>query len=241
MTLPDMVNLIGQTQPEFLEKPDARAVQRCLTLLGFPTLMSGGIGIDGAMGPGTLRGLDMFRLEEPVTGGDIGTLYRRAVQCPSFGAQETIGLLEANRRFTASQIMSRFFQRIDQAAKALQVAPEMIAAIMAVETGGVPAFRFESHVYQRMGGEPRERRIKSTSWGLFQVMGFNIQDSEIRPFDTIFSFIYFTDFLKKSPRILDAMRRNDWAGIAKGYNGAGFRQNRYDEKLQKAYEGAKNG
>ena len=52
------------------------------------------------------------------------------------------------------------------------------------------------------------------------------------------------DFLKDEDNHLEAMarfiiandlddelRRHDWAGFARGYNGSGYRRNRYDEKL----------
>ena len=39
----------------------------------------------------------------------------------------------------------------------------------------------------------------------------------------------------KSNRLDGALRRHDWARFARGYNGAGYKSNRYDEKLANAY------
>jgi hypothetical protein len=35
-----------------------------------------------------------------------------------------------------------------------------------------------------------------------------------------------------------ALRAKDWAGFAERYNGAGFQENRYDEKLEAAFRAA---
>jgi hypothetical protein len=35
--------------------------------------------------------------------------------------------------------------------------------------------------------------------------------------------------------LVDELRRNDWAGFARGYNGPGYADNRYDTKLASAY------
>lgn len=34
------------------------------------------------------------------------------------------------------------------------------------------------------------------------------------------------------------LRERNWAKFAEGYNGSGFKQNKYDEKLQRAYDAA---
>lgn len=35
--------------------------------------------------------------------------------------------------------------------------------------------------------------------------------------------------------LVDELQRHDWAGFARGYNGAGYKRNNYDEKLRQAY------
>jgi hypothetical protein len=82
------------------------------------------------------------------------------------------------------------------------------------------------------------------SWGKFQVMGFNYR---VCGFDDVGSFV---DAMKESEgRHLDAfvayiiknnlagpLRRHDWKRVAAGYNGAGYRKNRYDEKMAAAFD-----
>jgi hypothetical protein len=39
--------------------------------------------------------------------------------------------------------------------------------------------------------------------------------------------------------LVEYLRKRDWAGFAYGYNGAGYRENRYDERLKAAYNRAR--
>lgn len=89
-----------------------------------------------------------------------------------------------------------------------------------------------------------EAALKATSWGLGQVMGFNhkscgYQDvfafaedmgkSEAKQLEIMFRFI-------ESKQLLGELRKHDWAGFAYHYNGEGYKQNHYDDKLRRAYE-----
>lgn len=89
----------------------------------------------------------------------------------------------------------------------------------------------------------REAALRSASWGAFQIMGDNC---EIAGFDGVEPFVAamvrseddhlaaFTGFVKGA-RLDDELRRLDWTGFARGYNGPAFRKNRYDEKLAAAF------
>ena len=85
--------------------------------------------------------------------------------------------------------------------------------------------------------------LMACSWGLGQVMGFNHKfagfasvehmvnaflDDEEAHLQAAVNFI-------KNTGLDDELRRHDWAGFAKGYNGSGYRRNRYDEKLAEAF------
>ncbi|MGD8275354.1 MAG: N-acetylmuramidase domain-containing protein [Thiohalocapsa sp.] len=84
--------------------------------------------------------------------------------------------------------------------------------------------------------------LKSASWGLGQVMGFNYTvagcesmeqfvvenfTGEKAQFNHMLAFIDNND-------LMGHLRAGRWASFAKGYNGAGYRANRYDEKLAAA-------
>ena len=85
--------------------------------------------------------------------------------------------------------------------------------------------------------------LESASWGAFQIMGFNARSCGFRGvFDFVAAMhesadrhlLAFVEFVK-SQGLDDALRRMDWTAFARGYNGSGFAQNRYDVKLAAAY------
>jgi len=84
--------------------------------------------------------------------------------------------------------------------------------------------------------------LKSASWGLGQVMGFNFElagcgsveemvveafSGEAAQFGQMMRYIENTD-------LLPALRKGDWERFARGYNGPGYAQNNYHRKLAKA-------
>lgn len=89
-----------------------------------------------------------------------------------------------------------------------------------------------------------ELALQSASWGLGQIMGFNFKaagypsasamvtafaDDEDQHLEAMIRFI-------KTNGLDDELRRHDWAGFARGYNGAGFAKNGYDKKLKAAFD-----
>jgi len=89
----------------------------------------------------------------------------------------------------------------------------------------------------------RDAALRSASWGAFQIMGDNCR---MCGFDTAEDFVAamvesedrqlaaFVAFVK-SARLDDELRRLDWEGFARGYNGPAFRTNNYDKKMAAAY------
>lgn len=84
---------------------------------------------------------------------------------------------------------------------------------------------------------------RSTSWGLGQIMGFN---HKACGFDTVAAFVdamhageaeQFMAMVRfiKSMGLAGDLRRRDWAGFARRYNGPGYKRNNYDTKLARAY------
>jgi hypothetical protein len=88
--------------------------------------------------------------------------------------------------------------------------------------------------------------LKSASWGEFQIMGFNHKTVGYPDVDSfvesmkqpgagqIRAVLAFMD----NNKLLTLVRgpNKQWAKFAKAYNGAGYAKNKYDTKLQKAYE-----
>lgn len=93
-----------------------------------------------------------------------------------------------------------------------------------------------------------ECALKATSWGMFQIMGFNhnlcgckdvfdfvhkMSESHEKQLELMYYFMNNSGCLKE-------LKEKDWAGFAKKYNGPGYAQNAYDQKLRNAYENFKN-
>lgn len=90
-----------------------------------------------------------------------------------------------------------------------------------------------------------EAALCSASWGMFQVMGFNYQscgEASVRSFVAKMStseeeqLILTAVFIRNNARMKAALVQKDWQTFARLYNGSGYKVNRYDEKLKKAYE-----
>jgi len=85
--------------------------------------------------------------------------------------------------------------------------------------------------------------LSSASYGGFQILGSN---HLVCGYDTPWDFVYaqsrteadqlraFVAFVA-GRGLAHALRQGDWAAFAKGYNGSAYRENKYDEKLAKAY------
>lgn len=90
----------------------------------------------------------------------------------------------------------------------------------------------------------REAALESASWGLFQIMGYH---HAICGWDTVAGMVKalsmherhhlrgFVQFILHEG--LDRqLRAKDWVGFARRYNGSGFKGNKYDTKLEAAYQ-----
>lgn len=117
---------------------------------------------------------------------------------------------------------------------------------------------------QHYGNQAHERdRLRraetlheSASWGLFQIMGFHWQilNSAAQPArynsvndfvdcmrrherDQLEAFCLFLRAMRSQGGLLvDLLRQLDWPAFAYGYNGPGYRENTYDDKLRTAYQ-----
>ncbi|AZO00566.1 N-acetylmuramidase family protein [Mesorhizobium sp. M9A.F.Ca.ET.002.03.1.2] len=85
--------------------------------------------------------------------------------------------------------------------------------------------------------------LRSASWGLGQVLGENFKAAgfltvqamvEAMMEDEESQLLAAVNFIKFH-KLDIALRKHDWAGFAKGYNGSGYRKNAYDTKLANAY------
>ena len=89
----------------------------------------------------------------------------------------------------------------------------------------------------------RTLALRSASWGLCQIMGFNYSMAGYKSVEEMVEkfrhdeeehLLAMVRFII-SAGLDDELRRHDWVGFARGYNGPGFEKNRYDKKLADAY------
>lgn len=89
----------------------------------------------------------------------------------------------------------------------------------------------------------REAALKSASWGMFQIMGFNYKlckCQDVEEFVALNSaseenqLVLLINFLN-STGIIKYLNTRQWSEFARRYNGPGYKQNSYDSKLLMAY------
>jgi hypothetical protein len=118
----------------------------------------------------------------------------------------------------------------------------------AIISSPVPSYRDKSYGpmskqhlrLQTAVAHNRDAALRSASWGLFQIMGFN---HKLCGYDTLQAFVTamyrdvddhlraFVMFILKNDRLVAALRAQDWATAALLYNGEDYKVNRYDEKM----------
>ena len=90
---------------------------------------------------------------------------------------------------------------------------------------------------------------ESASWGLFQIMGYHWETLGYKSIDEFVSRMQrheseqldaFCRFIQKKKTksgatLRDLLEKKDWANFALYYNGTGYRQNAYDDKLREQY------
>ncbi|HXG94155.1 MAG TPA: N-acetylmuramidase family protein [Blastocatellia bacterium] len=89
----------------------------------------------------------------------------------------------------------------------------------------------------------RRAALMSTSYGLFQIMGFNFALCGFADVESFYAAMCRSERdqlrafvnLIKSTRLDDELREKRWAAFAYQYNGESYRVNRYDERLAAAY------
>lgn len=93
-------------------------------------------------------------------------------------------------------------------------------------------------------GLDRNAAMLSSSWGAFQIMGFNYKSagySSVEEFveamhnseaNQLLAFVRFV----KAQGLDVHLRSRDWAAFARGYNGPKYAVNKYDKRLKQAYE-----
>lgn len=83
----------------------------------------------------------------------------------------------------------------------------------------------------------------AASWGLYQIMGFNALTIGYETIDEFVDKMYLNEgehlkafgLFSEKNNLIGYLKNKKWADFALRYNGAGYKANKYDEKLMKAY------
>lgn len=114
------------------------------------------------------------------------------------------------------------------------------------KAGGYVGGRAEWFRLQSACAIDRECALLSASYGLFQIMGFNYPYCGFESVDDfgkaistsegaqLQAFVAFVSH-RENTGMLSSLRKHDWAGFARLYNGVNYAQNDYDSKLSSAY------
>lgn len=86
--------------------------------------------------------------------------------------------------------------------------------------------------------------LMATSWGRFQILGENydrVGFPDVRGFVRAMArnereqLLAFVRFVAASPALVAALKRSDWGGFARRYNGPAYAKHGYDQKLKAAF------
>ncbi|MCW4114362.1 N-acetylmuramidase domain-containing protein [Aurantimonas sp. MSK8Z-1] len=119
------------------------------------------------------------------------------------------------------------------------------AGLASPKVGGLKNPRPQDRRYEMLGSArdiDAEAAVSSTSWGLGQFMGAHWQalgyaSAEALRLEAMSGLEGQARLMMRYVRafgLLDELRAGEWSAFARGYNGPGYRKNRYDEKMAAA-------
>ncbi len=125
-------------------------------------------------------------------------------------------------------------------------APDLCAKTGGGYVGGAPEFDRLARALAlcRAAGLGDEPALRSASWGLGQVMGFNAVAAGFQSAGDMVAKMCGSEAAQLAGMVgfmrsqgLDAqLRARNWAGFARSYNGSNYWKNQYDVKLKTSYE-----
>lgn len=149
------------------------------------------------------------------------------------------GLLEPIIRFEGHY----FYRLLPKAKRNIAVTRGMAHR----RAGGIKNSRFQRFRWEFLNNcikLDRDAALQSTSWGVGQVMGSHWRWLGYASVDAMIFDVrkgiagqceLMVRFIKKA-KLVRFMEDQDWAGFARSYNGPGYKKNKYDLKMARAYK-----
>lgn len=138
----------------------------------------------------------------------------------------------------------KFYQALDKKGQDAAGISTTNPDICSTARGGYKGGTAEWDRFTRASAIDSDAAKESTSWGGFQIMGFQWR---ILGFSSVSQMVdlvnsgpdgelqVFVAYCKATPALLTGLRSHDWAMVAKAYNGSSYKENQYDTKLAKAF------
>lgn len=134
----------------------------------------------------------------------------------------------------------KFYSELAKKGDKVKLAKAVAAGLANKKPGGYPKSldKVIDQVRRAMAID-EDAALRATSWGMGQVMGFNCRDvGYATAREMVEAFLTgedaqiqaMADFIVHNG-LDDELRRGDWKGFARGYNGKDFERNDYDGKL----------
>jgi hypothetical protein len=198
-----------------------------------------GLTVDGVYGPATNRAL-VARSADAIA----ACAQHLGVEAAAFGAVVQVetaasGFLDDGRPVILLERL--YVYRQATAAQRRQLPSNVCYPDTGGYLGGAREWdRFEQ-VAAVMGVDDASQCV---SWGLGQIMGANwraagasnVADFRTRMVqDESHQLALMAGFISSQGALLQALKAKNWQAFAQHYNGAGYAQNRYDQKLAAAY------
>lgn len=213
-----------------------------------------GLVADGGVGPRTQAALDQKKVDRKhLRESDIASAASRLdVDIASIKAISEVesggsGFIAAGQpvilyeRHVAFRLFSESGGDLEAADQLAARYPNLINPKRGGYTGGAAEWSRLRNARQILPpGIPDE----ACSWGRFQIMGYHWKRLAYPSIDAFVAEMTESEglqldalirFIEADPTLLKALRARKWADFAKGYNGAAYRENAYDQKLATAY------
>lgn len=124
------------------------------------------------------------------------------------------------------------------------ITPPANSTVAVMKSGGYEGGQAEHRRLQRAVELDRDCALQSTSWGLFQIMGFHWKGLGYASLQEFINAMYsgekgqldaFVRFIEADKRMHRALKNHDWLTFATAYNGPAQAKNGYAVKLKAAY------
>lgn len=141
------------------------------------------------------------------------------------------------------RIEGHYFDRLVPASKQKQARAAGLASPKAGVVKNPKSQADRYRMFQLMCDIDKDAAIMSCSWGVGQVMGVHWQKLGFGSASEFHTFIMsglrsqvevMVRFIENAG-LIDELKRQDWAGFARIYNGPRYRDNKYDTKMAAAY------